>query len=103
MLKHCVFLKLNSPSLLNTVQAATTLLAGLVGQVEGMIDFVEGPNHDFENLSVGYGHGFIVTFADREAHLAYERHPVHVQAGALLVSACRGGLDGIFVADLEVR
>jgi hypothetical protein len=101
MLKHCVFLNLNSSEDVTAVQQAMALLSGLVGEVAGMIDFVEGPNRDFERRSEGYGHGFIVTFADRAAHLAYERHPDHIRAGAMLVEACKEGVDGIFVADLE--
>jgi hypothetical protein len=101
MLKHCVFLNLKSPAETAIVREAMMLLSGLVGEVAGMIDFVEGPNRDFEKRSEGYSHGFIVTFENRTAHLAYERHPDHVQAGALLVAACQGGMEGVFVADLE--
>lgn len=103
MLKHCVFLNLKSSLETEAVREAMMLLSGLVGEVAGMIDFVEGPNRDFEQRSEGYGHGFIVTFADRAAHLAYERHPDHVRAGGILVDACQGGIEGIFVADLETR
>jgi hypothetical protein len=85
-----------------TVREAMALLSGLVGDVVGMIDFVEGSNLDFEKRSEGYGHGFVVTFADRAAHLAYERHPDHVRAGAMLVDACKEGVEGIFVADLAI-
>jgi hypothetical protein len=101
MLQHCVFLNLKSPAETATVREAMMLLSGLVGEVAGMIDFVEGPNRDFEKRSEGYSHGFIVTFVDRAAHLAYERHADHVQAGGLLVDACKEGVKGIFVADLE--
>lgn len=102
MLKHCVFLNLKSPAEMSAVQEAMVLLSGLVGEVAGMIDFVEGPNRDFEKRSEGYRHGFIVTFADRAAHLACETHPDHVRAGAMLVEACKEGVEGIFVADLEI-
>lgn len=101
MLKHCVFLSLRSDAEMASVEEAMRLLQGLVGKVDGMIDFTCGPNRDFENKSEDYHFGFIVTFADREAHLAYERHPDHVMAGGILIAACRGGYEGIFVADLE--
>ena len=39
--------------------------------------------------------------ADREAHLAYHRHPDHEAAGARLVQLCEGGLDGIMVFDFD--
>ncbi|MNL49593.1 Stress responsive A/B Barrel Domain protein [compost metagenome] len=102
MLKHCVFLNLKSPAEMDAIRKAMAILSGLVGEVAGMIDFFEGPNRDFEDRSHGYRHGFIVTFENRAAHLAYESHPDHVRAGALLVAACQGGMEGIFVADLEV-
>ncbi|MEX3010738.1 Dabb family protein [Hoeflea sp. TYP-13] len=102
MLKHCVFLSLRSEDELPAIEDAMELLAGLVGKVDGMIDFSWGPNRDFEAKSQAYQCGFVTTFTDREAHLAYEAHPDHVRAGGMLVAACRGGHDGIFVADLEV-
>lgn len=78
------------------------LLQGLMAKVPGMLDFAHGPNRDFENLSPGYSYGFVITFADRTAHLAYERHPDHVAAGGMLVASSAGGINGIFVVDLEV-
>ena len=44
----------------------------------GLLDFCFSANLNFENKSTDYGDGFIVTFKDRDAHLAYERHPHHV-------------------------
>lgn len=101
MLKHCVFLSLRPDAEMASVEKAMRILQGLVARIDGMIDFASGPNRDFENKSGDYHHGFVVTFADREAHLEYERHPDHVKAGGMLVDACRGGHDGIFVVDLE--
>jgi len=103
MLKHCVLLSLRSQDETASVEDAMRLLDGLVGKVDGMIDFSCGANRDFENKSEEYQYGFVVTFTDREAHLAYERHPDHVKAGGMLVAACRGGHEGIFVADIETN
>lgn len=101
MLKHCVFLSLHSKDEMAPIAEAMRLLEGLVGKVDGMVDFSSGSNRDFENKSPDYQYGFVATFSDREAHLAYERHPDHVKAGGMLVAACRGGHEGIFVVDLE--
>lgn len=101
MLKHCVFLSLRSQDEMAHVEEAMRLLERLVGKVDGMVDFASGPNRDYENKSQAYHYGFVVTFADRAAHLAYERHPDHVRAGGMLVASCRGGHEGIFVADIE--
>tara|TARA_R110002096_G_scaffold120749_1_gene261529 strand:- start:5743 stop:5946 length:204 start_codon:yes stop_codon:yes gene_type:complete len=67
-----------------------------------MIDFCHGANRDFENMSAKYGDGFIITFTDRTAHLAYETHPNHIGQGAKMVSMCNGGTDRIVVFDLEI-
>jgi len=102
MLKHSVYLSLKSDDEMANILAAMEILESLVGEVDGMLDFVHGPNRDFEGKSEAYAYGFITTFTSREAHLAYEVHPEHKRAGGMLVAACKGGHDGIFVTDLEV-
>jgi Stress responsive A/B Barrel Domain len=42
-----------------------------------------------------------VEFESRAALDAYQAHPDHKRAGARLVEAAEGGLDGILVFDLE--
>ena len=101
MLKHCVFLKVR-PDAVAGLPQTMALLSGLLAKVPGMVDFAQGPNRDFEGLSVGWTHGFVIGFTDRNAHLTYERHPDHVAAGAALVASCQGGIAGIMVVDLEV-
>lgn len=101
MLKHCVFLSVKQGAGDVRLQDAMLKLAGLVDEVEGMLDFAHGPNLDFENKTRGHGYGFIATFSDRTAHLAYEQHPQHQEAGAELISMCDGGYEGIVVYDLS--
>jgi hypothetical protein len=101
MLKHCVFMALRADHDPGDLARAMTLLEGLVGKIVGMLDFAAGPNRDYEGKSADYGHGFVIGFTDRAAHLAYEVHPDHQAAGALIVSLCKGGHAGIFVADLD--
>ena len=101
MLTHCVFLDLPEGYDVASLERSMTLLAGLVGQVEGLIDFGHGPNRDFESKSARYTYGFVCRFRDRDAHLAYERHPDHQTGGSLLVEMCRGGHEGILVMDIE--
>ena len=102
MLIHTVLLSLTSDAEMPQVLEAMTLLEGLIGQVEGMHALRHGPNRDFEVKSAAYHYGFVVEFADRAAHLAYERHPDHLRAGKMLVAACAGGHEGIVVSDLEI-
>lgn len=101
MLAHCVFLKVlptHDPEDTETVLRA---LGGIADDVDGMLSFESGPNRDFEQKTPDYTHGFVVTFRDRDAHLAYEKHPKHVELGARLVAMCDGGADGIAVFDIE--
>ncbi|WP_146587267.1 Dabb family protein [Puniceibacterium confluentis] len=102
MIRHIVLLNLPPEHDAAILLEALGLLDGLVAKVPGLLAFDHGPNHDFETKSQDYPYGFVVTFADRAAHLAYEAHPDHQRAGGLLVSLCSGGYDGIFVADLAV-
>lgn len=101
MLKHCVFLNFKNNFSEDEKKDIMTDLAGLVGVVDGMTDMTFGPNLDFEMKTPDFDYGFIVTFRDRAAHLAYETHSTHVEMGAKLVAACTGGAQGIIVFDLE--
>ena len=101
MLVHTVLIApADTPEAAAAIRAACVLLSGL--DVPGMSGFRHGPNRDFEGKSARYAYGFVVHFADRAAHLAYEAHPDHVRAGGMLVAHAAGGHDGIFVSDLEV-
>ena len=101
MLKHCVFVNLRDDVRAVARDAVLSDLGALVGEVDGMLDFAWGANLDFEAKSPEYAYGFIVTFRDRAAHLAYERHPRHKELGAKLVAMCKGGHAGILVFDLQ--
>lgn len=102
MLKHCVFLNFK----LGYTEAEHTeifeQLSSLSNEIDGLKSVEYGKNLDFENKSSEYSDGFIATFSNREAHLQYEAHPVHVKAGARLVEMCVGGGDGIIVFDLDI-
>ncbi|MBF9057587.1 Dabb family protein [Rhodobacterales bacterium HKCCSP123] len=102
MLIHVVLMEPDGQAGLEQVQAAMPILAEVCASLPGASGFAHGPNRDFEGKSQRYAYGFEVSFTDREAHLAYERHPEHLRAGAMLVASCKGGHAGIFVADLEV-
>jgi Stress responsive A/B Barrel Domain len=101
MLKHCVFMNLRADHDPIDLARAMGLLDGLVGKIAGMLDFAAGPNRDYEAKSADYSYGFVISFTNRAAHLAYEVHADHQAAGALIVSLCTGGHRGIFVADLD--
>jgi len=102
MLIHIVLLEPDGPDGLAQVQDAMPILAQVCEGLPGAWGFTHGPNRDFEGKSQRYAYGFELRFADRDAAHAYAAHPDHVRAGGMLVAACKGGHDGIFVADLEV-
>jgi hypothetical protein len=102
MLHHIVLMDPDGPEGLAAIKAAMPILAAVCDALPGASGFSHGPNRDFEGKSARYAYGFSVLFTDRTAHLAYEQHPDHIRAGGMLVAACKGGHEGIFVADLEV-
>lgn len=101
MIDHCVFCQIRTDAEASALEDVMERLGSLLPLVDGMMDFRWGPNRDYENKSPAYSHGFVCTFRDREAHLAYERHPVHAAAGRDLVALCQNGYQGIMVYDLE--
>ena len=101
MLLHCVFLQFSNQYGRDERMEVLRDLGALTAEVDGMLDFYYGRNLDFEDKTPDHKDGFVVMFRDREAHLAYERHPQHVALGARLVEMCVGGADGILVYDIE--
>jgi hypothetical protein len=101
MLLHCVFCAIQSDADQAELQSVMDELAALQSEVEGMLEFRHGVNRDYEQKSPRHGHGFVITFRDRDAHLAYDGHPRHKAAGARLVVLCQDGHEGIVVYDLE--
>jgi hypothetical protein len=102
MLKHCVFLNFKDDVSDDEKITIMKGLASLVGVVDGLVDMSFGPNLDFEKKTPDFDYGFIVTFRDRKAHLAYETHETHIEMGGRLVAACKGGVEGIAVFDLDI-
>jgi hypothetical protein len=102
MLHHIVLMEPDGPDGLARIKAAMPILAAVCSDLPGASGFAHGPNRDFEGKSARFSYGFSVLFTHRAEHLAYEAHPEHVRAAEMLVGACKGGVAGIFVADLEV-
>jgi len=102
MLKHCVFLNFRDDVSDVEITEIMTGLAALTNETDGMIDMKFGPNLDYENKTPDFNYGFIATFRDRDAHLAYEGNAQHIKLGGRLVDCCNGGHAGISVFDLSV-
>jgi Stress responsive A/B Barrel Domain len=101
MLLHCVFCAIRADAEMAELAAVMDELAALQPEVDGFLEFRHGPNRDYEQKSPRHGHGFVIAFRDREAHLAYDAHPRHKAAGSRLIALCEGGYEGIVVYDLE--
>ncbi|WP_224816226.1 Dabb family protein [Hasllibacter sp. MH4015] len=102
MLLHIVLLDPADDAGLTRIKSTMADLAAVAEKLPGLTRFDHGPNRDFEGKSQRYPYGFCCTFTDRAALEAYAADPDHQAAGAQLVASCKGGANGIFVADLEV-
>lgn len=98
---HCVFFSFREDVPQQECDAVFADLAALEQHVEGFEQFIPGPNTSFEGMMRGYTDGFLMAFANREAHLAYHEHEAHKAAGGRLVEAVVNGIDGIMVFDFE--
>jgi hypothetical protein len=77
-------------------------LAALRGHLTGITAMSFGANVSPEGLAQGFAHGFTIDFTDAAARDAYLADAAHGRAGARLVAALDGGVDGLIVFDIEV-
>ncbi len=103
MIRHCVFIRFKDEV---TAQDKATIyqeIADLKGRLPGILDVRSGSNVSPEvGMDKGFSDGFIVDFAtasDRDTYLADKDHQ---KTGAKIVAAAEGGLQGVFVFDLEI-
>jgi hypothetical protein len=102
MIRHIVLVKFPAGANAETVGPLFRALDDLRGVVPGMLRFAGGPNVSPEGLTRGFTHAFVADFTDAAARDAYLVHPAHKAAGARLVAAAEGGLDGLVVVDIDV-
>ena len=102
MIRHIVFVRIRPEVQRHEVEGLFAELAALKDVVPGLLSFASGPDSSPEGLARGYTHAFSVDFVDAAARDAYLPHPAHQKAGARLVAATQGGLDGLAVLDFEV-
>jgi hypothetical protein len=98
MIRHVVLIKLRSTEDAPHIFAA---LKALQSQIPGIIAVTTGADCSPEGLQRGFTHGFTVDFIDAAARDAYLPHPAHQKVGAMIVAACKGGIDGVLVLDWE--
>jgi hypothetical protein len=102
MIRHLVLVKFPADASAETIARIFRELDDLKAVVPGMLSFKGGPNVSPEGLSRGFTHAFVVDFADIAARDAYLVHPAHQAAGARLVAATQGGVEGLVVIDVAI-
>jgi Stress responsive A/B Barrel Domain len=102
MIRHIVLLKTRPEVTEAHVQAIFADLHALKGKLPGILAIHSGRSESPEKIERGYLHGFTIDFTGWDALAAYQAHPDHKRAGAALVAAAQGGIDGILVFDLPI-
>lgn len=103
MIRHCVFIRFKEDVTAEVKATIYQEIADLKGRLLGILDVRSGSNVSPEvGMDKGFSDGFIVDFAtasDRDTYLADGEHQ---KTGAKIVAAAEGGLQGVFVFDLEI-
>ena len=102
MIRHCVLVKFRSDVGDAEKQSIFAALDALRDVVDGIEAAHFGRNVSPEGLGKGFDDGFTIDFRDAAARDAYLVHPAHQEAGARLVAALHGGIDGLVVFDLDL-
>jgi hypothetical protein len=100
MIHHIVLVKFRDEIDALSRQEIWNELAKLSLVINGIESSAFGDNVSDEGFSRGYNDGFVMVFRDVSARNAYLIHPAHQAAGARLVAALEGGLDGLLVVDI---
>jgi hypothetical protein len=103
MIRHCVFVKFRSGVSVDERADIYAALNALVGQIDGLLNATFGANVSPEGLAQGFNDGFIMDLVDEAARDRYLVHPAHQAAGARLVAALEGGVDGLIVFDMKLE
>ena len=103
MIRHIVALRFKMGTTAAVKEELYAALEDLGQYIDGILGF-----RSFQNVSIelpvvrGFSDLFWFDFRDIAVRDAYLIHPAHQAAGARLVAAMEGGVEGIFVFDVEV-
>ncbi len=104
MIRHCVFIRFRSGIMASEKAEIYREIGALKGRLPGLLAVHVGDNVSPETgMDKGFAEGFIVDFDTAAARDLYLADPEHRKTGAKIVAAAEGGIDGIFVYDLEIR
>lgn len=103
MIRHLVHLRFQA-NVTNEEKAALYAdLAGLSGHIEGIIDFQTRKNVSVETPLVrDFLDMFWFDFRDEAVRDVYLEDATHQAIGGRIVEKLEGGVDGVFVCDIEV-
>ncbi len=83
--KHIALLKFKEGTTQEQIDQIMADLLELSESVDGIEDYVGGPNNSPEGLNDGFTHGFIMTFGNGAARDAYLPHPAHERLKATVL------------------
>ena len=83
--KHYGCFKFNEGTSRATIDECFSAMDGMVGKIQGLLDFHYGPYDSPEGLNDGYTHGFIMTFESPQARDEYLPHPIHEKVKDIVV------------------
>ncbi len=103
MIRHCVFINFDPAVSETTIDDLMQDIADLRAHLPGIVAMQVGGNVSPEvGMDKGYSRGFTIDFDSPDSRDIYLADPAHQAAGARLVNAAVGGIDGIFVYDMEI-
>lgn len=102
MIRHIVLIRFRPEIGESHITAIFEDLDSIRGKVPGLVSITSGRSESPEKIERGYMHGFVADFTGWDALDAYQKHPDHKRAGAALIDAAEGGIEGILVFDLPV-
>ncbi|QND51913.1 Dabb family protein [Phyllobacterium sp. 628] len=103
MIRHCVFIRFREEASASDRQAIYSDLDALCTKLAGVLAFRAGSNVSPEiGMDKGFSDGFIIDFSDAGARDAYLVDDRHQALGSRIVASAVGGVDGVFVFDLDM-
>jgi hypothetical protein len=96
--KHLALLKFKEGTGPDEIDRVFEQLLELSESIEGIEDYVSGPNTSPEGLNQGFTHGFVMTFQDSATRDAYLVHPDHERVKTEVLPK----VDSVLVFDFEV-
>lgn len=96
--KHIGLIKFKEGTSEEQIDDLFNQLLDLSESIDGIEDYVSGPNSSPEGLAQGFTHGFVMTFQDAAARDAYLPHPQHETFKNTFLPI----IDSIVVFDFEV-